>query len=636
MISRIDSHIAAVRNKLAFGQFLVSAAQALLVVALAALAYAIMRQFTLLVLPHEKLLLPVGVGLCAVYGLIVAIRRRPKALMAAVAIDDRLGLQEKFSTAIYARDSQDAFAAAALLDAENAATGADLRRKFPLARPRAIVPAILVGLVAAGLFVFVEPRNLLASESAVARPKPVDVKETQQAKEAVKQTIAQIDQAPKAAAEKESIKLAKGELAELLKKPDFDPAVARRKALSALQDLNATTEQIKSTQRFAEAKKQDQLMQKLDPGKDQTGPVADAQRELSKGNFNGAIGKLDEVTKKFDQMSEPQKEQAAQQMQQMAKQLQQMAGNPQAQQHMQQQMQQMGLRPQQAQQAQKLMQQAAQGNQQAAQQLQQMAQQAMKQMNGGQGPTQQQQAQAQQMMKQMQAQANGQQQAAQLQQAAQAMAQAMKQGAGQQQAGQQQAQRGQQRGQQPGQQPGQPGGQQGAGQSQQQQMQQAMAGMQDQLQQMQAVSQDAQQVAAAQQNAQDAADDMQNQMNGSQPGQGQDQGKPDQTKNDTGPGPKGQGMGKGNKGVGGAAQSAEAPFTVKQEVSHSQDNAKGRIIAATLVKADPIKGESHADTKAVAQAAEQESTDEIDSERVGRPAQKVVRDYFGSLEENDK
>ena len=157
-----------------------------------------------------------------------------------------------------------------------------------------------------------------------------------------------------------------------------------------------------------------------------------------------------------------------------------------------------------------------------------------------------------------------------------------------------------------------------------------MNDMQNQLQQMQAVAQDAQQVAAAQQNAQDAADDMQDQLNQQQQQGNQNQG---QNPGANPKGPQGQKMGKGFGGVGGKAESAEAPFTVKQEVSKSQNNEKGRIIAASLVKADPIKGESHADTKAVQQAAEQESTDEVDNERVGRPAQKVVKDYFGSLED---
>ena len=80
----------------------------------------------------------------------------------------------------------------------------------------------------------------------------------------------------------------------------------------------------------------------------------------------------------------------------------------------------------------------------------------------------------------------------------------------------------------------------------------------------------------------------------------------------------------------------EAPFTVKQEVSKSKDDDKGRVIAATLVKADALKGETKAEVREVAKAAMQDATDEVDSERVGRQAQKVVRDYFGSMGGEEK
>ena len=81
---------------------------------------------------------------------------------------------------------------------------------------------------------------------------------------------------------------------------------------------------------------------------------------------------------------------------------------------------------------------------------------------------------------------------------------------------------------------------------------------------------------------------------------------------------------------------AESPFTIKQEVSKSKDIEKGKVIAATFVKADALKGESKATMKEVAESAVKDSTDEVDSERVGRQAQKVVKDYFGSLGTEEK
>ena len=170
-------------------------------------------------------------------------------------------------------------------------------------------------------------------------------------------------------------------------------------------------------------------------------------------------------------------------------------------------------------------------------------------------------------------------------------------------------------------------------------MQAAAQNMQQQMQQMQAIQQDAQQVAAAQQAAQDAANAAQQGMNGGQPGGqqpgqagGQQPGQGQQAQ-----GPPGQQPGQGGIGQGaGDRPIAESPFTIKTEVSKSQDIEKGRVIAATLVKADAVKGDSKAEVREVAKAAMQEATDEVDSERVGRQAQKVVRDYFGSMGEEEK
>jgi hypothetical protein len=633
-MSRIDTHISRIRNKLAMAEFVHSGSQALLVGALVVLAYVLLRQFTLMVLPHEWILLGVVGGLTVFYAIVMAILRRPDELVTAVAIDDRLGLKEKFSTALHARKRTDPFSQAAVVDAEQTAQSVSLYKHFPIKYPNAIGHALVVGIVGLALLMFVEPRNLFASDAPKVPPKKIDeAKEKDEARAIVKQAIAAIEMQPKSVAEEESIQLAKAELRELAKAPNIDAPAAKRKALSTLQDLQSVIkQQIDKNQKFADAKNQERLFQKMDPGDEAAGPVADAQREIAKGNLGAAIDKIDDVVKKFDQLDEEKQKQAAQQMQQMAKQLQQMANNPQAQQQMQQKLQQMGMNQQQAQQAMNAMQQAAQGNPQAQQQLQQMAQQAMQQMNNGQGATAHQQQQIQQALQQMQGQANTQAQAQQLAQAAQAMAQAMQQQAAQQgqpgQAGQQgqqanQGQNSQQNGQQPG------------GQTPQQQMAQAGQQMQQQLQQMQAIAQDAQQVQAAQQAAQQAQQAAQGGLaNNAQQGQGQQgQGQQGQGQQGQQPGAaQGPGVGQG-QGMNAASGAPEAPFTTKQEVSKSKDIEKGRIIAATFVKADALKGESKAEVREVAEAAMQESTDEVDTERVSRQAQKVVKDYFGSMGE---
>ena len=635
-MSRLDSHIASVRAKLGFDLFLGAWARALLGGAAVATAYVLVRTFTPWRLPREAAFGYGVLGLTVAWGLIVALRRRPDPLAAATAIDDRLGLAEKFSTALHARGQTDDFSRAAVLDAERTAAAADVRGHFKLHWPKPVMPALLLAAIGAGVVLFVEPRNLFASSAKPKAGALVVQGEREKAKVEIQKAIARIDQLPKAVADPNAVRLAKAELQDMLKKPDLDPEAGKRKALSALQELQKVAEQATKTQEFADAKNAEKMLSKIAPPEGEQGAVADAAKEMSKGDFDAALAKLQNAVDKFDGMDDKQKQAAARQMQQMANQLQQMANNPQQQQKIQQQMQQMGMNQQQQQQAQQLMQQAAQGNQQAAQQLQQMAQQAMKQMNNGQGPSQQQMQQAQQQLQQMQAQANGQQQAQQMSQAAVQMAQAMRQAAGQnpQQANgakQGNSSQGQQaQGNQQANAAGQPGQQQGNG-SQQQQMQQAMQNMQQQMQQMQASQQGASQVASAQQQMQQAVADAQGAMNGNQPGNnpgGKNGGGP------AGP-PGGQKAGTGHiaNASGKPTDGPDVPFTVDKKTSLGQTDDTGRLLAGSLVKSDAPRGESKAKLQQAAKTAEQEAAEEVDSDRIGKQSQKVVRDYFGAMGE---
>src|SRR5437764_1319348 len=147
-------------------------------------------------------------------------------------------------------------------------------------------------------------------------------------------------------------------------RPIKDPAGANRTALKALQDAqDALKQQVRENAKYAEAQNEAKMMRNLNPAPDEKGPVADARREISKGNFMDATKKLEDMVAKFDQLDEKQKEEAAKQMQEMASQLQKMAADPQKQQDQlaQQLQKQMGMNQQQAQQTAKQMQAAANG-----------------------------------------------------------------------------------------------------------------------------------------------------------------------------------------------------------------------------------------------------------------------------------
>jgi hypothetical protein len=174
-------------------------------------------------------------------------------------------------------------------------------------------------------------------------------------------------------------------------------------------------------------------------------------------------------------------------------------------------------------------------------------------------------------------------------------------------------------------------------------MAQAAQAMQQQLQAMQAMKADAQQVAAAQAQAAQAAQDAANGMNGQQgqqgqaPGQqagqwnnggnnqGNNQGKWNQQANRAGPN-------QGGIGAGDRTYKEQAPYQLKEQVSESKDIEGGKILASTLIKAKSVRGESKVGEATVAPPPEQEAADEVEQERISRPAQQAVKEYFKAWE----
>jgi hypothetical protein len=641
-MSRLDFHVTKVQGKMLLTGMLQAVAWTLLVYAAVVWVVILVGKLFQLHLPREWVWFWSGLGVAVATGIGYAVWRRPTRQHAAVAIDERLGLKEKFSTALYVRPSTDPFAAAAVRDAEVTAERVHLQDKFPVRFPMTSLFAAGVGLVAFLTGVFVSPMDLLGREALKARELQEQARETD-VKQEIKKAIASIEAAPVQVQKEEGIQLAKQDLRQMLARPVTDPTTAARKAQDALEDVKAQTRKIREAQNYAQAlNEMKQWKQLADKPIDESGPVGKAQAQLAKGNFSEAVETLKKSVDDFDKMEKQEQQKAADQMKAMAQQLQQMANNPQQQQQMQQQLQQMGATQQQAQQMVQKMQQAANGDKQAQQQLQQMGNQMMQQMNNGQGPTPQQIQQAQAMMQQLQQQANGQAQAQQLAQSAAQLARAMQQA----QAGQQQAQAGQ-KGAQQGNQPqpgGQPAQQQQAGnQGAQQQAQQQM---QQQIAQMQAMAQAA---AAAQAGQQPGGDGAQPGQDGGQPGGGQPGGEPGQQAGGNQPGGGGQGFKEGDPnrrggdgdGGGGAGQASgrrpgpqAAPFGVKGELSRSETIEKGKILAATFVQADALKGESKADFREAVQALEAEATDEVDQTRVSRQAREAVKEYHRSMTED--
>jgi len=135
-MSRLDHHVALVQNKLTLGKLLTALAWALLGFGVAVWAYLLVHKLFGFTLPRPWMFFWIGGSAAVSAACGYAFLHRPTRHQAAVAIDEKLALKEKFSTALYIRPSTDPFAAAAVRDAERTAENVSLHNQFPLAFPR--------------------------------------------------------------------------------------------------------------------------------------------------------------------------------------------------------------------------------------------------------------------------------------------------------------------------------------------------------------------------------------------------------------------------------------------------------------------------------------------------------------------
>ncbi len=665
-MSRLDRHVNLVRNKLAMGTLLKALAWALLGYAFVVLLNILVDRFLVRRLPHYGVFFCVGLGLTIAGALAYAIWRRPTSRQAAIAIDDRLGLKEKFSTALYVRTSTDPFAAAAVRDAEVTADNVSLHKRFPVPFPRTMIATITLIVVTLLMARFLPAYPLFADDDAGRKPLQAQKdKQSADTHKLLAKALTEVDDTPALTkADAVKIEAARQELRELQGKPVHDEIAAQRSAQKAMEDMQAIKDKVKEIHDKAlQAKNDSELFRSIGQPIDDAGPMGDVNKDIAKGDFGQAAKDVEAAVKKFDQEKPQDQEKTAENMAKLAEQLKQIANNTDVQKKIADKLQQAGATSQQMNQLAKALQGAANGDKQAQQQVNQIANQIAQQQNAqqpGQSPQQQQaQSQAiQQMVKQMQGNANAKQTAQSMAAAAAALAKQMsaqakagqqgKQGSQAQAAGQSsqgsqgsQASKGSQTGAQPGSQAQagnqgtQPGGQQqqsgGPGQSQQA-IADAKAQMQQQLQNLQEAAD-----AEAEAQAQQQGDGQNGNGNNGNDGNGQQQSAQAGGQGTWKPGDAQQhGNGSGGPGIsdGGARpKGVETPVGFEKTIAASVADEKGRLLNSRWVKTTAEKGTSRVGLHEVIQSAEKDAADEVDQDRISRPEQAVVKRYFDDLKQ---
>src|SRR3954470_9915391 len=103
-MTRLDQLVSRVRTKMTLVTFLTAVAWSLSIYGgLVLLALLANKWYYGTLIPHDKQVFLVGLGASVAVAIGYAFWRRPTAQQAAVEIDRKLSLQEKFSTALYLR-----------------------------------------------------------------------------------------------------------------------------------------------------------------------------------------------------------------------------------------------------------------------------------------------------------------------------------------------------------------------------------------------------------------------------------------------------------------------------------------------------------------------------------------------------
>lgn len=559
----------------------------LVTLAIIALLIATLLDRLLGVAINWKLSLTVAAGAAFVIALGWSIVKRHRELGAARVLDERAGLRESLSTALCVEKSEDSWAKAVVLSAEEKARGLRVAHAIPIEAPQRWYVPVFAALCVGILWMSLPRYDLLG----------LFAKREQTHDHA--QEIVQVKAEVKAKEDKLAEMLAKAGVE--VKKEEQDDAAAgkpageinpdeiRRAAVKKLTDVNDRLNQLQTGERQQQLQSlQDQLKQLKQPG---PGPLQELSRNLAKGDFAKAQQALAELQKKLEDssLSPQEKEQLKSQLDGLAKQLQEKSAKQEDLKNM---LQKAGLDKKAAE---ELAKQAAKNPEAVKKALEQL-----KNMS----PEQQ-----KQMMESAMAMAKSMNQSESMSQSMNQMAQSMSK------------------------------------EGMSKEGQQAMQQLSQQMSEMEQMSQESQSLAAAASEAKQQLKEMGGQCekggecegckNGGQckggncKNGGNGMWRAGDSSNPSSSEAKGGGPGKGN-GKNSPEQMA-ADYRTEKRKANSQTQG-GPIIGTRLVYGEQVRGESAAEFASAVETAKGSAAEALEAMRVPREYQDAVKKYFGTLE----
>ena len=316
-MTAIQRSIAIARRRLLLQGWLTRLGWALVVAAVLVVAALVAdRLFALMLSPWVYLPL---VAVPVLLSPIVALWRRPGVDQTAAMIDQRLDLQDRIATALYALQLEDnPFADHVVAEAEHAAAKAPVARAFGvrLTRVWAYVPVALVLLLLVWLVLpqwdlagLQRARDALARERAEAEAAREELTE-------LAERTRQIEQQHKQPGETDAAESI-GKLAELSDKQLNNPKLRRDAAAKLADAADKLDEQVDKKQREQDAVKN--MLSRLETRT--VGPANRLVHSLRRGDFESARDALDSAVESAESMPPDEKKQLARQLEDLSRDL---------------------------------------------------------------------------------------------------------------------------------------------------------------------------------------------------------------------------------------------------------------------------------------------------------------------------
>jgi hypothetical protein len=244
-------------------------------------------------------------------------RRRVGPMEAAVRLDQRLGLKERFSSALALAGSEDPFAGAAVAEAHIRARGVKIHGAFPLRMGRSWAHAALLWVLLAGTIAWMPNLDLLGRlrRREATQEK---VRELEEARAAVRTEVASVRSAVKQLADP-SLEDALASLDE--PQPGVEPATLKREAIRKLADVADKLKQRREGGELASTEMLKNMLRRL--RSEETGFSRDLSRALARGDADRAAQLVKDLQRKIQEgeLSPEERKEIASRLQKLGKQL---------------------------------------------------------------------------------------------------------------------------------------------------------------------------------------------------------------------------------------------------------------------------------------------------------------------------